>query len=399
MIASVYIPYFAIHIARRLNPHSVILPLVVGEPPQDPERVYAVSPEAAEAGIRLGMSLRQAKTLCPPVHLVPHQPDQYQNFHEELLAALVPFTSLVEPDQLGVVANLYLDFGRPAINKPVEFVKELGQTVRKRTGLAPALGLAKGKFPAQVAAISVKPSRASIVTPGREATFLAPRTISLLPLDPELAHRFHLLGLRTLGQLAALPVGAVLTQFGAHGRWLHQLAKGYDDRPVKPHCPPSKEQVTHQFDDAIGNRLILDAQCQVMAAELADQLQANGQVGRELRLTLHLENGSEWTKSRLLRQAAGNAERLGESLKLLLDQARIGCSVVGITVRLGELSPVSGRQLDLFVFGGEQERRLEKVLPDLAARYGANRFYQAAITSALAYLPEHRFHLYPVKSL
>jgi hypothetical protein len=67
----------------------------------------------------------------------------------------------------------------------------------------------------------------------------------------------------------------------------------------------------------------------------------------------------------LLRQATGNAKRLGESLTLLLDQVRISCGVVGITVRLGELSQVSGQQLDLFTCGGEQERRLDEVLPNL----------------------------------
>jgi hypothetical protein len=136
-----------------------------------------------------------------------------------------------------------------------------------------------------------------------------------------------------------------------------------------------------------------------MATEIADRLQANRQVGRELRLTLHLESGADWTKLRPLRQATGKAERLGESLSLLLDQARISCGVVGITVKLGELSQVSGQQLDLFTFGGEQERRLDEVLPNLAARYGDNRFYQATVISPLAYLPESRFHLYPVKRL
>jgi hypothetical protein len=136
-----------------------------------------------------------------------------------------------------------------------------------------------------------------------------------------------------------------------------------------------------------------------MAIELTHRLQANGQIGRELGLTLHLESGAEWTKLRLLRQATGKAERLGESLRLLLDQARISCGVVGITVKLGELSQVSGQQLDLFNFGGEQERRLDEVLPNLAARYGDNRFYQATVISSLAYLPEARFHLYPVKRL
>jgi len=52
-----------------------------------------------------------------------------------------------------------------------------------------------------------------------------------LPLDADTAHRFHILGLRTLGYLAGLPPRAVLAQFGPHGLFLHRLARGKDDRP------------------------------------------------------------------------------------------------------------------------------------------------------------------------
>jgi DNA polymerase-4 len=191
----------------------------------------------------------------------------------------------------------------------------------------------------------------------------------------------------------------MLAQFGVQGRWLHQLARGVDDRPVKPRPLQTQEQISRPFDEAIGQRLILAAHCRQIAQELAARLQANRQIGREVRLTLHLENGAEWARSRLLRQATAEAHRLGESLTLLLDQARISCGVVGITVSLGDLSPVSGEQLELFTFGGEQERRLGEVLPHLVARYGEHYFYQALVTSPLAPLPEARFQLQPTRKL
>lgn len=399
MIAAVNIPHFATQIIGRLNPALAARPFVVGEPPHAPERVYAASPEAAEAGIKPGMAVRQAQVLCPHVRLVPNQPDHYQRCYTELLAALDQFSAAVEPEPIGARARFYLDLGTLSLKRPVEVVKALGQAIREKSGLAPAVGLAKGKFPAYVAASSVKPNRASIVSPGQEALFLAPRAVMLLPLDKELAYRFHLLGLRTLGQLAALPAGAMLAQFGVQGRWLHQLARGIDDRPVKPRRLIITEQITRRFGDAIGNRLVLAAQCQRLAAELAQRLQVQQQAGRELRLTLHLENETTWSRVRLLRQATGQAKPLTESLILLLDQARISCGVVGITVSLGELSPLNGEQLELFIFGGEQERRLGEVLPQLVARYGEHRFYQALVTSPLATLPEARFQLQPTQKL
>ncbi|MEW5961768.1 MAG: hypothetical protein AB1801_28955 [Chloroflexota bacterium] len=78
MIACVTIPYFASTVMRRLNTELRSPPLILGEPPRAPERVYAVSPEAAEVGVKPGMALRQAQLLCPQGQVVPAQPGQEQ---------------------------------------------------------------------------------------------------------------------------------------------------------------------------------------------------------------------------------------------------------------------------------------------------------------------------------
>lgn len=60
-----------------------------------------------------------------------------------------------------------------------------------------------------------------------------------------------------------------------------------------------------------------------------------------------------------------------------------------------------GQQLELFGYssGMEQVRQLNERLPDLIARYGANCFYQAAVTNPAAYLPESRFQLRAVAAI
>ncbi|MEW5956275.1 MAG: hypothetical protein AB1801_01025 [Chloroflexota bacterium] len=320
---------------------------------------------------------------------------------EQLLGVLTQFTPLVEPEATGQIARSFLDLGYLSGPAPVKLVKELGRTIREQTDLAPTLGLAGGKFPAQVAASSVGPNRASIVAAGREAAFLAPRSIGLLPLDETLAYRFRLLGLRTLGQLAALPAGTMLVQFGKYGHWLHQLAQGQDHRPIQPRRLPQIEQVSHRFDEPIDNWLILTHLTRTIAAELAERLRASGRVGQTLQLTLELENGVEWTEQRVLRQATGDVERLRYALEALLKRAQLHGGVVAIMVRLSDLSPSGGQQLELFTLenGAEQAKRLRQVLPELASRYGGDRFYQAAVTNPLAYLPESRFQLWPAQHL
>ena len=119
------------------------------------------------------------------------------------------------------------------------------------------MGVAANKFSAYIAARAINPGRVIVVIPGTEADFLAPFTINYLPLDEELARRFKLFGLKTMGQFVALPAATVLRQFGFQGRWLQQLAGGKDDRPLVPGAVPEIQQIYYEFDGRRKKRLLV----------------------------------------------------------------------------------------------------------------------------------------------
>ena len=86
-----------------------------------------------------------------------------------------------------------------------------------------------------------------IVEPGDSAAFLAPYSVAVLD-QPELAGILDRLGVRTLGALAALPVGEVGARFGPDGLLAHRLARGLDPRPPAPRRPAEELAVEHDFD-------------------------------------------------------------------------------------------------------------------------------------------------------
>lgn len=402
MIACVLIPYFAAAVERQGMSSPTAAPLVIAEPPQAPVQVYAVSGEASQLGLRSGMSLRQVQILCPQAGLIPANFSLYQRRCDELLAVLTGFTDRLELETTQPALNVYLDLGYLKSTEAVAVGREIGRAVRTQAGLAPALGLASGKFPTWAAAAATSLNKALIVGSGREAVFLAPRSINLLPLDKELSQRFQRLGLRTLGQLATLPAGAVLVQFGSYGRWLHQLARGQDDRPLLPRRSPPVEQVTRQLDGPVCDWTMLIALSGIIAAELATRLRASGRVARLLRLSLQLEDETEWADQIVLRQPTSNSEWLTLTVEALLRRFRATRGVVALTITVADLLLAMGQQLDLFDYygsGTEQARRLNEHLPDLIARYGAGCFYQAAVTNPAAYLPEGRFQLRTVAGI
>lgn len=398
MIACVLFPHFAAAVERLADPALGATPLLLGPPPGDPDRVFAACAEAARLGVRPGMPLRQARALCPQARLRPARPAHYRQVFDQLLALLAAFTDRLEPGEAGPAAISYLDLGSPAGTEPDALGRQIARSVRAETGLVPAVGLARGKFPARVAAASAGPDRVLCLAPGQEADFLAPLPVDLLGLDEELARRLHRLGLRTLGQLAALHPGAVLAQFGPEGRRLHRLARGHDERPIRPHRPRPVERVARRFEEPVPDRTVVQAFTWLLAADLAARLQAGGRLGRELRLSLHLEDGTAWTGHTFLRRPTADPERLALALDALLARSRVCCGVAGVALELGDLVPAAGQQLDLFAHRNPagQARRLRELLPDLLARHGPDCFYQAILTNETALLPEHRFHLRPM---
>jgi nucleotidyltransferase/DNA polymerase involved in DNA repair len=399
MIACLLIPYFAAAVERQTDLSLATTPLVLSESRSASEQVFAVSVEAAQYGIKPDMALRQAQTLCPQARFIPAKPTQYQRTFKEILSLLATFTTKVEPGDHQLAAIIYSDLGRLANTEQLELAEYLGQMVQERTHLAPALGLATGKFPAYVAARSIGLRRILFIAPGQESSFLAPLSVTHLPLDQELMHRFRLLGLRTLGQLAALSAGAVLTQFGQHGRWLHQLARGSDDRPVQAHRTPFLEQVTHQFEDPVSDRTVLAALGRTIALELAVRLEARGQAVRILELILNLADQRQWEEQLVLRQPTSSPDRLVRNLGRLIDRLQLSSGVVELTVKAADLVPIRAEQLDLFNHQNraEQEKRIYTLLPDLIARYGSDCFAEVMLTNQLAHLPERRFSLRAVE--
>ena len=101
--------------------------------------------------------------------------------------------------------------------------------VRARTQLSCSLGVATSKVVAKVASDRRKPGGLTVVRPGREAAFLAPFPIRLLPgVGPKAEERLRAFGIETIGQLAAIGDGDLAGVLrGKVGRELRDRARGH----------------------------------------------------------------------------------------------------------------------------------------------------------------------------
>src|SRR5947209_3123893 len=193
-------------------------------------------------GVRAGMTLAQAHQHCPEgVFLAPDLP-RYEGLWHALLDVLDSYTPAVESIEMGR-AVCDLSGCERRWRSGWDAAGEIVESVYRRIGIVPCIGIASNRFTAEMASMLPDESGMMVVEHGQESTFLAELPIGLLPeVDPRLALSFQVLGLQTIGQLAALPGSAVARRFGPLGKRLHGYAQGVDPRPVVP--PPVRPSVS-----------------------------------------------------------------------------------------------------------------------------------------------------------
>ena len=195
--------------------------------------VVACNELARSSGVRRGMRRRDAQSRCPELQLIEANPDRDVRAFEPVLAAveeLRPGVAPLRPGMLAIKApGRFYGSEENAAATLAERLVEIGVwDVR--------IGIADDLFSAEQAARLAELQSWRVIADGASAEFLRGLGVEVLDTgaagEGELVGLLQRLGLRTLGDLAALPARDVLTRFGAYGAKVHRLARGVD--PVQP---------------------------------------------------------------------------------------------------------------------------------------------------------------------
>ena len=186
------------------NPELRRKPLVVGGDPRGRGVVATANYVARQFGIHSAMSCAEALRRCPHAVFVRPRHRTYSDYSKEVWSTVRQVVPTVERTGLD---EGYLDVGEVAADfNEARAVAEAVQTaVRGATSLTCSLGVATTKVVAKVASDRRKPGGLVVVLPGREAAFLAPFEIRLLPgVGPRSEARLRAVGIETIGALAGL---------------------------------------------------------------------------------------------------------------------------------------------------------------------------------------------------
>jgi nucleotidyltransferase/DNA polymerase involved in DNA repair len=375
--------------------------VVLGGRPWDPGQVRDRSPAAGALGVRPGQPLGTAHSLAPEALFLPLEPAALAGPLEAALEGLGSLAPAVE----GEVDPLAPTFGRVLIG--IEGLARLwgdepALTRRALHLVAPWLpgrprtGIGNTRFGAAMAA---RAGAGAIPIGGQreEAVFLASLPLGWLPATAQTQERMRILGLRRMGELAALDRSAIIARFGTEGADLHDLVRGMDRRPLRPRRPVEHLAAEAELDPPVDALEPLRFVLHHLCGTLCEQLSARGAGAARASLELWLDPPRRGPEPAVLgyqqalpepAAAAGLLERL---LMARLEAAPPDAPVTRLRLELAGTAPEAGQQLALFERQLVQAARLEWQLTSLAVRFGEDRILRASAGDPEASLAEHRF--------
>ncbi|ORI12737.1 hypothetical protein BJD99_02335 [Rhodococcus sp. 1163] len=332
-------------------------------------RVIACSAPARAAGVRRGLRRREAQARCPDVYVATADSDRDGRLFEPVAAAIdavAPGVEVLRPGLLILSArgvSRYFGSEHKAAERLID--QASGAGVECQIGIADEL---------TTAVIAAR--HAAVVPRGGAANFLSPLPVAELAAEPSLAAAdrgelidlLRRLGLRTIGDFAALMPGEVASRFGSDAVLAHRSARGEPERPPSARALPPDLNVEHRCDPPIDRVDAAAFAGRGMAEKLHRTLAAAAVACT--RLLVHASTGNGENLSRIWRCAEpltpeGTADRVRWQLDGWLTGRSESRPTAGIILlRLEPVEVVAAGELQLGLWGsvGDEDERARRAL-------------------------------------
>lgn len=276
--------YAAVELRER--PELRSKPLVVGGRPDSRSVATTANYEARKFGIHSGMSCAMAKRLCPHCLFIAPDFQKYRRVSEQVHAIFREYTDLVESVSLD---EAYLDVTRNKKNEAsaTRLAREIKCRILAVTGLTASAGVASTMFVAKIASDARKPDGLCVVRPERVMAFIRPLPVICIPgIGRVTDARLAKLGLRTVADLGKMPLSFLEEHFGRFGGYLHNIARGIDERPVTPWRERLSYGAEETFVDDIEKKSLLLEFLRDCSRRVFSELHQEGKLARTVTLKI-----------------------------------------------------------------------------------------------------------------
>ncbi len=373
---------FFVAVECLLDPALRGRPVIVGGRPEVRGVVASASYEARRFGVHSAMPTATALRLCPDCIVIGGHRERYVEYSRRIMAILGSYTPILEQVSID---EAFLDVtGTEAhYGPPGDLARTLQEQIQAETQLSASFGVATNKLVAKIASDLRKPHGIVVVPPGQEAAFLAPLPLSRLwGAGPVTQRALGRLGLRTIGDVAALAPAELSGRFGNHGAELWRAAHGISDSPVTPEQEAKSLSREETFAQDIRDAVRLRRELLRMSDAVAARLRRHNLHARTVGIKLRYGDFSTYTRQATLPEPTDSGPVIyAQALALFEALWNPARAVRLLGVGAANLCQPA-HQLRLFEQSDRRQAQLDAALDAIRARFGEDAIQRASLLEA-----------------
>ena len=260
--------------------------------------VAAASYEARRYGVRSAMPSVTAMRKCSELVFVPPRFEVYRAVSRQIRTIFTDYTPLVEPLSLD---EAYLDVTDNPKNIPTAWAtaKEIRARILDETGLTASAGVSYNKFLAKLASDCRKPNGQFAIMPDQGEAFVASLPVTKFHgVGPVTAAKMRSLGIESGADLRRQTLAFLQQHFGKSGPWYFEIARGLDNRAVRPDRERKSSGSETTFREDLTEPQAIEAGVVAMAEDVWAWCEKSGFRGRTVTVKIKWADFQQSTRSR-----------------------------------------------------------------------------------------------------
>ncbi len=379
------------------HPEYKKIPFAVGGDEEMRHGIILAKNEIAKKyGIKTGEPLLSARQKCPQLKVVKPNYELYDEYCTKVRNLYCEYTDQVEPFGMD---ESWLDVSGSALlfGSGEEIAEELRRRVKKEFGLTISVGVSFNKVFAKLGSDYKKPDAITVISPEnyREIVWNLP-VEEMLFVGRATKFKLNRVGIRTIGELAAVSEDYLITLFGKNGSILYNFANGTEMSPVKriTECDVIKS-IGHSTTTPRDMTNISDVNLifNLLAEQVCRRLRSHSMKCNVVQIYLRDTNLFGFERQMKLPFPTDiSGEVCAAAMELLRNNYNFNVPLRSVGIRAAALSRSDEpTQLSFFVDAVKEEkmRNLEFAKDAINKRYGRRAIQRAVLLSDKTLLPEY----------
>jgi len=312
-------------------------PVIIGGSGNPHKRgvVSTASYAARKFGVHSAMPLITAYKLCPKGIFLPVDMEEYSRVSDIIKEVLETVSPVMEN---AGIDEAFLDISENSKSSE-EVASEIKDKIREATTLTCSIGIAPNKLLAKIASDMQKPDGLTIITPPDIGTKIWQLPVrKLWGVGEKTEAHLKSMGIKTIGNLAALPHEKLLDEFGnSYGTFLYEASRGIDDSPLVTHWEPKSVSRETTYEVDTNNWQAIAKTIAELTREVVEDMKGRQYKCRTVTLKIRFSDFKTYTRAKTLETHTDDTDTIRKAAFYCLGRIELKQKVRLVGVRLSGL--------------------------------------------------------------